>query len=74
MPVVAHGNDHAGKVQQEVLQPVDGLDVQVVGGLVQHDDVGIAEERLGQQDLHLEPGVHGGHLVIVELRADAEAL
>ena len=74
MPVVADGDDHAGEVQQEVLQPVDGLDIQVVGGLVQHDDVGVAEQRLGKQDLHLQPGVNAGHLLIVQLRADAQAL
>ena len=68
------GDDHAGEVQQEILQPVDGLDVQVVGGLVQHDDVGIAEQRLGQQDFHLQPGVHICHHIVVQLRADAQTL
>ena len=62
------------EVQQEVLQPVHRVDVQVVGGLVHHQQVGIAEQRLGQQDLHLQPGVQGGHVVIVELGADAKAL
>ena len=71
---MADGDDHAGEVQQEILQPVDGLDVQVVGGLVQHDDVRVAEQGLGQQDLHLLPGVHVGHLLIMQLRADAKAL
>ena len=71
---MADGDDHAGEVQQEVLQPVDGLDIQVVGGLVQHDDVGVAEQRLGKQDLHLQPGVNAGHLLIVQLCADAQTL
>ncbi len=71
---MADGNDHAGEVQQEVLQPVDGLDVQVVGRLVQHDNVGVAEEGLSQQYLHLETGVNGGHLVIVKLCTNTKAL
>ena len=41
--VMADHDDGAVKVQQEVLQPVDGVDVQVVGGLVHHQDVRIAE-------------------------------
>ena len=67
-------DDGALEVQQEVLQPVHRVDVQVVGGLVHHQQVGIAEQGLGQQDLHLQPGVQGGHVVIVELGADAKAL
>ncbi len=74
VPVVADGNDHAREIQQEVLQPVDGLNVQVVRRLVQHDDVRIAEQSLGQQHLHLQTGIGVRHLVIVQLRADAKAL
>ena len=56
VPVVADHDDGALEVQQKVLQPVDGVDVQVVGGLVQQQDVRVAEQRLGQQHLHLRPG------------------
>ena len=67
-------NDHAGEVQQEVLQPVDSFDVQVVGRLVQHDDVGVAEERLGKQNLHLQTRIGVRHHIVVQLRADAQTL
>ena len=72
--VVADHNHRALKVQQEVLQPVHRVDVQVVGGLVQQQDVRIAEQGLGQQHLHLQPGVQGGHVVGMELGAHAQAL
>ena len=71
---MAHRDDHAGEVQKEILQPVDGFDVQIVGRLVQHDDVGIAEQCLSQQNFHLETGIDGGHLLIVQLRADTQTL
>ena len=61
---MGHHDDGALEVQQEVLQPVHRVDVQVVGGLVHHQQIGIAEQ----------PGVQGGHVVIVELGADAKAL
>ncbi len=42
--------DHAAaEVLQELFQPGDGLDVQVVGGFVQQQQVGRRDERLGQQ-------------------------
>ena len=37
-----------GIVQQKVLQPVDGGDIQVVRRLVQHDDIRMTEQRLGK--------------------------
>ncbi len=67
-------DDGALKVQEEVLQPVGGGDVQVVGGLVHHEDVGVSEEGLGQQDLHLQPRVHVGHESVVEGGGDAQPL
>ena len=74
VPVVGDGDDHAGEVQQEILQPVDGLDIQVVGGLVQHDNIRVSEKRLGKEHLHLQTGVHAAHDLVVELCADAETL
>ena len=49
------------KVPQEALQPGDGLGVQMVGGLVQQQDIRIAEQRLGQQHLHLVIGFQLAH-------------
>ncbi len=60
---MGHHDDRILKVDQEVLQPGDGVQIQVVGGLVQEQDVRIAEQGLGQQHLHLQVAVqilHGG--------------
>ena len=62
-----HHDDGALEVQQEVLQPVDGLNVQVVGGLVQQDDVRLAEQGLGQQHLHLFLGGQAGHVAVEDI-------
>ena len=34
-PVVGHEHDRAAVVEQEILEPEDGVDIQVIGGLVQ---------------------------------------
>ena len=72
--VVADHDDSAVVVQQEVVEPLHGGNVQVVGGLVQQQDVGVAEQGLCQQHLHLETGVQGLHVVIVQVHPNAQAL
>ena len=39
-----------GQVAQEVAQPADALGVEAVGGLVEHEDPGIAEQRGGEAE------------------------
>ena len=48
------GNDHygLGVVHQEILQPLDRLDVEVVRRLVQEQQVGFLQQQLGQLDAH----------------------
>ena len=72
--VVADHDDGAGEIQKKILQPVDGVNIQVVGGLVHHQNIGIAEQGLGQQDFHLETGIHMGHLRFMELGTHTKAL
>ena len=45
----------------------DGLVIEVVGRLVEEQDVGIAEEGLGQQHPHLFAAVELLHLLMAEL-------
>ena len=71
---MAHDQDRALVVHEEVLEPDHALEVEVVRRLVEQDDVRLAEERLSQQDLDLEAGVHVAHQRAVELRVHAEAL
>ena len=46
--VVGDGDDGAGIVGEEVLQPGDGLGVEVVGGLVEQQQVGALEEQAAE--------------------------
>ena len=45
-----HGTIVGGK---EVLEPLDTLEVEVVGGLVEKEQVGMAEKQLRERDAHL---------------------
>ena len=55
--VVVDGDQRAVVVVQEVLQPMDGIEIEVVGGLVEKQGLGLAEERLGEQDADLLPAL-----------------
>ena len=51
--VVADDEDGAVVAGDKTAQPLDALEVQVVGGLVQKQQVGVAQEELGERDAHL---------------------
>ena len=51
--VMGYHDNGVFKVDQEFLQPFDGVQVQMVGRLVQKQDIRISEKRLRQQDFHL---------------------
>ena len=74
MAVVADHQHRIGVIDEKLLQPVDGLDVQIVGGLVQQHDVGLPEQGLGQQHFHLAAAVEAGHLRVVLGGGDAQAV
>ena len=59
-------------VHQELLQPADGEDVEVVGGLVEEQHVGLGGEHLGEQHAQLEAAGEGREQVAVDLGRDAE--
>ena len=60
------------KLEQELLEPQDRVHVQVVGGLVEQQDVGLAEQRLREQHAHLLAVVELLHQAPVLVLADAE--
>ena len=72
--VVGDDDEGAVVVVEEVLEPVDGLEIEVVGGLVEEERFGLAEEGLGQQDADLLAALELSHLALVELFADVEAV
>ena len=61
-------------VEDEVFQPVDGFNVEVVCRLVEHYDVRLAEKRLCQQNFNLQARVGVPHQIIVQLNRDAKTL
>src|SRR6185312_2711854 len=50
VPVVGDGDDGAGVLGQVLLQPLHALRVQVVGRLVEQQQVGRLEQQLAQRD------------------------
>ncbi len=50
VPVVGDGDDGAGVLREVLLQPLHGLGVQVVGGLVEQQQVGGLQQQLAQRD------------------------
>ncbi len=50
---MADEDDGSGVGGEVVLEPLDGNDVEVVGGLVEEEEVGTTEEQFGKFDAHL---------------------
>jgi hypothetical protein len=51
--VVGHGHHGAGETQQVLLQPLHGFGVEVVGGFVEQQHVGLRQQQLAQRDATL---------------------
>ena len=47
--IVSYEQNCPGIAQQELFEPGDGVDVQMIGRLVQKENAGVANQRLGQQ-------------------------
>jgi hypothetical protein len=53
IPIVRHENDGVGIRAEILLEPVACLQVEMVGGLVEQQQVRAAEQELGERDAHL---------------------
>ena len=62
------------KSDEELLQPLNCAQIQVVGRLVKEQDIRIAEQGLGKQDLDLDRTLKCSHDLMVKLRLYAEAV
>ena len=60
-------------VVEHVFQPADGVDVEVVGRLVEQQDVRVGKQRLHQQHAQLPARCHLAHRAVVFLDRDADA-
>ena len=58
---------------EKAIQPGDGLQVELVGRLVQKQDIRVTEQGLGQQHPHLIVAVKFLHLFLTHLFRYAEA-
>ena len=67
-------DERAVVADQELAQPVDRVEVQVVRRLVEQQRVGMAEERLRQQHAHFLAALQLGHRALVQLARDVESL
>ena len=64
-------DDGAGVAPQVAFEPVDGDDVEVVGGLVEEEEVGLGEEDAGEGHAHAPAAGEGveGPVEVVRLEA-----
>ncbi len=60
-------HQHAGEVDQEVLQPSNGVQVKVVGRLIEKQSIRISEQRLRKKNPQLQPARQLGHRPFVKL-------
>ena len=72
--VVGDGQHRALEVLQVALQPLGGVQVQVVGGLVQQEDVRILQNEPGQVDAGLLPAGQGGEGPLAHVGVDGQAV
>jgi hypothetical protein len=59
---------------RKILQPGDGLQIQVVGRFVQEQYVRVAEQGLGQQHPHLVAALQLPHPLVAKFLGDAQAV
>lgn len=72
LAVVGDDDGSAGGGAQVVLQPGDVLDVQVVGRLIEQQDIGGLEDGTGQSQLHLPTTGEGGDGTLELLTQETE--
>mmetsp|Transcript_33591 Transcript_33591/g.74379 ORF Transcript_33591/g.74379 Transcript_33591/m.74379 type:complete len:529 (-) Transcript_33591:733-2319(-) len=68
-----HDGGHVLQAGQVVLQPGNVGDVQVVGGLVQQQNLGLQQNGAGQGQLHLPATRQGAHSLLLVLLTEADA-
>ncbi len=74
MPVVRNRDQRAFEPDQEILEPVNRIEIEIVRGLVEQQRLRITEERLGKQHPNLLAALQLAHLALVQLVGNVEAL
>ena len=71
---IMRNNDHRASARVEnVFQPADGIDVEVVGRFVQQQDVRVGKQRLRQQHAQLEARGDFAHQAVMQFDRDTHA-
>ena len=72
---MGHEEEAPAETGQEILQPLDSVQVQMIRGLVQEEKVGLGGQGPAQEgSTFLPPGEGGERLVTVQMKEGAEAL
>lgn len=71
--VVGDHDHRALVVLEQIAEPVDAADVEVVGRLVEQQDVGVVEQHLREQHPQLETAGQAGKRLVVLFDRNAEA-
>ena len=58
-PVVTDKQQGAAELAQRVFQPGNRRDIEMVGGLIQQQDIGLGHQRLGEQNAPLPAARQG---------------
>ena len=74
VPVVRDDNQRAVVADQKLLEPVDRVEVQMVGRLVEEQGFGMAEQCLREQHTHFLPSLQLRHRPFVQGVGDVESL
>ncbi len=71
--VVGDEQHDAVVIHKEALEPLDALEVEVVRGLVEHEQVRSAQQQLGERDAHLPAAgkVLGGLIEVLDGKTEA---
>src|SRR5699024_2006401 len=72
--VVGNDDYRVVKIDQELLQPLDRIQIQVVGGLIEKQDIRISEQRAGKKHFDLLASGQISHQRIMELAFDSKAI
>lgn len=70
--VVGHDDGCAGGVLQVVLEPLDVLDIQMVGRLIEQQNIRVLENGTGKSQLHLPSSGEGGDQAVGHVSVEAE--
>ena len=71
---MGYDDDCILKIDQEFFQPGDGVQIQMVGRLIQKQNVRVAEQCLGKKNLDLFRAIQVLHNLIVIFRGNAKAV